>query len=352
MSNKRIQVSDDNGSTYVTLPGNQGELTDEMGNVTDTIFGQTYESQSPTLGQWGVTSNGLYKGIAGYQAVIKKSGTPTTMTAEACNLVSGKTYQVTAATKRVISYADGLTVLDNAVDQTANVISIDYLTGKVTFATAYTPTGAITVTGKYMPMTQAAKGRSFNLQLSVNQLDETGYDDAQGNTGYRVFDEGLRSVSLELGGISKAATGWRDILVARSVLYVEVDLNAADPGKNIFRGFFRSMNRGQSGNQGDVESETVQLQLYVPEGDLVARPFGWDIASASTLNPAIKKILTAVEGQTTIKVRYLPSGAISQSPLDGVVGDAIVAECSLANSIDGQNEFSFNFRGTGAASAV
>jgi len=352
MSNKRIQVSSDNGSTYVTLPGNQGELTAvEMGNVTDTVFGQTFESQQPTLGMWGVTSNGLFKGVAGYNAVIKKSGTPTAMTAEACTLVSGKTYQITAATKRVISWLNTLTVLDNAVDRTAQVESIDYLTGKVTFLASHTVVGPVTVTGSYLPMTQVAKGRSFNLRQSVAQVDTTGYDDAQGNGGFKTFDEGLRTVSLELGGIFSATAAWAAAAVARGIVYVEVDLDASNTGKNVFRGFFKIMSTSQSGNQGDVETQTVNLSLWVPDSDLVVTPFSWTIDSASRLSSAIQKCLAAFAAQSTLKVRYLPQGAIGQSPNDGTVGDAIVTEASLANSIDGQNEFSFTFRGTGAPAA-
>jgi len=352
MANKRIQVSDDNGVTFVTLPGNTGDLTDEMGNVVDTIFGQSFESQQPTLGQWGVTANGLYKGVAGHNAVIKKSGTPIAMTSEAMSLVSGKTYQITAAARRVISFLNPVTVLAGGTDVTANVESIDYLVGRVTFKATYTPASPVTITGFYIPMTQIAKGRSFNLSQTVAEQDTTGYDDAQANNGYRRFDEGLRSVSLELGGIFAASSAWRTALTTRALIYVSVDLDFSNPGKTMFHGFFKAMSTGQSGAQGDVETATQTLQLWVPDGDLVARPFGWDIAPDSTLNSALKKCIAAFQAQTGLTVRYLPNGAIGQTPLDGVVGNAILTDISLANAIDGQNEFSLSFRGDGPATAV
>lgn len=352
MANKRIQVSGDNGVTWATLPGNQGELTDEMGNVVDTIFGQEWESQLATLGQWQITANGLYKGVAGYNALIKKAGTPLPVTDEAMTLVSGKTYQITAAAKRTLALTTAITVKANATDATAQVEKIDYLNGKVTFKAAYTPTGAVTLSGSYVPMTQIAKGRSFNLSQNANELDVTGYDDAQSNSGFRVFEAGLRTVSLELGGIAKASTGWRSSLIARERLMVSVDLDASDPGKSMFSGYFSIMNRGQSGNQGDVEAETIQLQLYAPDGDLVQRPFGWDIAANSRMNAALKTCLTAYETGTQIKVRYLPTGAISAAPPNGAEGTAYVTEASLANAIDGQNEFSFTFRGSGTPVVV
>lgn len=353
MSNKRVQVSSDGGSTFVTLPGNQAELTNiEMGTVNDTVFGQSYESSQPSLGQWGVTANGLFKGVAGYNAVIKKSGTPTAMVAEPMGLVSGKTYQITAATKRMIAWTAAITVLDNAVDATANVESIDYLTGKVTFAAAYTPTGPITITASYLPMTQIAKGRSFNLRQSIAQIDTTGYDDAQANDGFRIFEYGLRTVSLELGGIFSATSAWAAAAATRGVVMVEVDLDASDPGKNIFRGFFKIMSTSQSGNQGDVENQSVQMSLWVPDSDLVTAPFSWTIDAASRMSTAVQKCLAAFANQTELDIRYLPTGVTGANPLDGTEGTVILTEASLANSIDGQNEFSFTFRGVGAPASV
>lgn len=351
MSNKRVQVSSDGGSSYVTMPGNQAELTNiELGNTTDTIYGQEFDSQQPSLGKWGVSTNALFKGVAGYNAVIKKSGTAVTMTAEACALVTSKTYQVTDTTKRLISWADTLVVLDNAVDKTADVESVDYLTGKVTFGAAYTVTGPITVTGKYMPLTQIAKGRSFNLRQTVTEIDETGYDDAQANNGFMVYANGLKSVSLELGGIFASSATWPALAATRGIVYVQVDLDASNPGKNIFSGFFKIMSTRQSGNQGDVESQTVQLQLWVPEGSLVVRPFGWDIAAASTMSSAVQKCLAAFANGTVLDIRYLPTGAIGAS--NGTEGEVIITEFSLANAIDGQNEFSATFRGTGEPATV
>src|SRR4051812_20295592 len=96
---KRIQISSDNGTNKYTFPGSKGEITKETGDIKDTILGQDYESSQPGLIGWSVTTDGLYKGFAGYVAKIMKSGTPTSMTAEAMTLVTGKTFKITAPTK-------------------------------------------------------------------------------------------------------------------------------------------------------------------------------------------------------------------------------------------------------------
>jgi hypothetical protein len=292
----------------------------------------------------------VVKSIAGYNLLLKKGGTPTAMTAEATTLVSGKTYQITASAKRVISYLHTLTVLDNGVDHTADVLSVDYLSGKITWKAAYTPTGATTITGTYIPLTVIAKARSMNLTMNQGVTDTTDYATAQANGGWRTFAAALRTVSMEIGSIYDAATGWAAVLAARGIVYVEGDLDAADPGKNVFRGFFKVNNQGKNGNQGDVEAETIGLSLWVPDGTLVEQAFAWYIAVSSTLNNAIKIILTAFMAQSSIDVRYLPTGTADGT--SGNTGDAVPIELSMRNVIDGINEFSFNFRGSGAPAAV
>lgn len=346
MANKRVQVSDDGGSTFFTLPGNQGEKREELATVDDTIFGANYESGNPTLAQWNVSANGVYKGVAGYNAKLMGPGTPTSMAAEALTLVSGKTYRITAATKRMLSLGHTITVYDNAVDATAEVASIDYLTGTVTFDSGYTVTGPVTLDGYYIPMTQLGKARSFSLTQTKAELDNTTYEAAQTNGGYRTFDPaGLKTANLEIGSIFLNSTIWLPLLRARSVVYVECDLDISDPGKTMFRGFYRVSSHVGSGNQGALEEETIQMTLYAPDGDLIVQPFGWYIESTSRLNIAIKKALLAWSQDESINVRYLPDG------VNGFEGEAIITECSLANAVDGQNEFTFGFRGSGTAAA-
>jgi len=343
MSNKAVQIST-NGTTWYTLPGNQGSYTDELNETKDTVFGQTFESNQPNIGQWNIQANAIFKGIVGYNMDIFKGGTPTSTTAEACALVSGKTYQVTNTAHRVMDYNNTVTVLDNSVNQTANVLSIDYLTGTVTFLSTYTVTGPVTMTYYYVPMTQIAKAKSTKLSLTQTAIDQTGYDDAQGNSGFRVMVPGLRSVTLELGNIFKASNAWETALQGRGYVMIALDLNG--DGLTVFRGFFKLSKRTQSGNQGEVEAETVSAMLWVPPGALVAFPANWYISGSSTLATAVQAVLTAWANQTTIYARYLPSGAPGQTPLDGVSGSAFPIDCSLDNSVDGLNTFTVNMRGT------
>jgi hypothetical protein len=339
MATKRIQISDDGGSNYYTFPGSTGELRRELASVTDTIFGQNFQSEDVSLGQWNMTCNSFFKGVAGYIASVKQGGTPTAMTTEAMTLVSGKTYQITDTARRIIDYNTTVTVFDNAVNHTADVLSIDYLNGTVTFAPAYTPTGPITITGNYIPTAVIARSKSFTLTQTAAEIDTSDYETATANGGWRTFDPGLASVRMDIGGIYNSSDAVQTALASRAVMYV--DVAPANDANTVFRGFFKRTNFGQSGDVGALEDRTLQLGLFVPDGQLVERPFGWYFTANTTLNLAVRKALSAWQNMTKPKFRYLPNGT------SGYAGDGIVTEATLTNTMEGLNEFRFNFRGSG-----
>lgn len=337
---KEVRVSADD-VTYYTLPGGAGEWNDEGDQITDTIFGQTFASTQPGLITWGSNANALYKGFAGYVASIKKSGTSTTMTGEAMALLSGKTYQITNTAKRVIDFASAVTVLGNAIAIAADKIeSIDYMFGKVTFISSYTPASPVTITGKYLPMTEVAKANSFTLSQTVETIDKTDYATARANNGYRVFDPGLRTVSLELGGFYDVTNAFWEILEAREDLVIEI--NPDGSGNSICRGIFKMVSRSQSGDVGALEEETRTFNLSVPEN--IDSVLVWWHDSDTTLSQAIRVLLDAFSNQTKVYVQYLPEGPGEV----GFSGQAVLTDVSLSSSLDAMNEFTANFQGSDA----
>lgn len=343
---KRIRVSDDNGVTWWTLPGNTGDKRAEASVNDDTIFGQNYTSEQPGLIAGMITSNGILKGYAGYQATLKRGGTPIVMTDEAMTLVSGKTYQITAATKRIIDLATPIVVEGNNIAiAAANILNIDYLNGTVTFQAAYTPTAPITITGAYVPTAVMASGRTFTLNQTAAEVDDTTYEVAQANNGQRTYDQGLKQVRLEVGGIKNASNTFMADLLGRTMIYV--DISPQGDGNHFFRGFFKPHNDTQQGNNGALEEENVTLGLYVPEGDLIKAPFAWTFPAGTAMSKALRVCLEAWQNGTVIGVQYLPDGTNGQQNLA-----AIVTEATLANTMEGLNEFRFSMRPSGAMTAV
>lgn len=342
---KRIRISSDAGTTWFTLPGNSGEFQSDAGELDDTIFGQDYKSSEIGIINWSVKTNAFYKGFAGYQVDLKKSGTPTTFTTEACTLISGKTYQVNDTTKQVWDRLTAVNVFDGGVNKDAFVESIDFIFGRVTFLPSYTVTGAVTVTGKYLPMTVLASYKDFTLGMSMDPKDTTDVPTAQSNGGYATYEAGLKTVTLELSGVFNVTNAYRAALAARSELILEI--NPDGTSKSVARGYFKPIATGQSGDVGALEEETVSFRLQVPSSPSnIQYPFRWSHAVSTTLNTAVQKILTAWQDGTVINVQYLPDGST------GVTGQCVISDCTLTGGLESMNNFDVQLQGSGAITAV
>ncbi len=347
MAAKTISLSSDGGTTYFVLPGNSGELRNDGAEIDDTIFGANFRSNFPGLINWGVTANGIYKGFAGYEVDISEIGTASVFTAESMTLVSGKTYRIDDATKEIWDRSEvTMDILDSAASVAdADIESIDFLFGKVTFVSSYTPSGAITATGKFFPVAAVGKAQSYNLTQTAEAIENTDFVTAQANSGRRTFEAGLKTVALELTGVYDLTNGFLAALLARAETIIEI--NPDGNQKSRCRGFFRLISEGQSGDVGALEEETVNFSLSVPDNvPAVEFPFSWDHANDTTLNTAIQKALTSWQDESALDVEYLSDGVA------GLEGVCVVTEISLAGGLETMHEFNISVQGTGATTPV
>lgn len=348
MAAKTISVSADD-STYYVLPGSTGDAQNQASSIDDTIFGQSYKSIQPGLVGWDVSGQAFYKGFAGYKAKILKTGSSTAMTDEAMTQVgSSKTYRVTAATKRVVNPAVAIVIEDHSggggtpADVTAQVESYNYLFGEITFLNAFTPTGAVQITGEYYPTSTLGKANSYTLTQTAQAIDKTDFGTAQGNSGHRVFQQGLRTVQLDLEGFYDVTSAFRVALDARNNIIVEI--NPDGSGKSLARGFFQVTSQGQSGQVGALEDEKVSMMLNVPSSSYI--PFGWHHESDTTLHSSVRAVLDAWLANGAIFVKYQYDGT------NGIKGASIVTEATMKGGLDAMNEFTCKFQGTGQLTTV
>lgn len=336
---KRVQITPDAGTTWYTFPGDKGDRQLTAADIKDTIFGTDYESGQTGLINWTETCNGIYKGFAGYVAKVSKSGTPTTFTTSAFSLVSGKTYKITDATKNIWDRATAVSVFDNAVAVSgANILSIDYLNGRVTFVGGYTVTGPVTATGKYLPMTQVAGANSFTLTQNATAIDNTDFVVAQGNTGFRVYICGLKTVKLGLKGFYKVSNAFEALVAARSECVIEI--NPDGGGLTVARGWFKPLTTGQSGGVGALEDQSLDFTLSVPDQTGITIPFAWVFNAGSTLSLAIQTAINNWQNGTLATINYLTDGSA------GFKGDAVITDLSLSGGLDVMNDFSLKFQGS------
>jgi hypothetical protein len=346
MAAKLVRISNDGGATYFSVPGPGAELAIESATLNDTILGQSYTSEFPGLQSWSVSSSGYYKGLAGYVADIKKAGTPTAVTAEAFTLVSGKTYQISNSAKEVWDATVVPVVKDGTTTVvSSNIASYDYLFGIVTLASSYSVTSNITANLTYLPMAVFGKGQSFTLTQQADALDQTTYITAQADGGYMTNAPGLRTVSLDIDGIYDVSADNIAQLQARSQYVIEI--NPDGNGKSVARGFFYLLSVNESGDVGANEVESLSFNLSVPSSDYI--PFGWQHETDTTLPDAIEIALTAWEDEDILDIQYLPNGV---GGAGGQEGSVVVTDLTLSSSVDGLNEFTMNFVGTGALTDV
>lgn len=326
MKVKRVEVSPD-GLTYYSLPGSSADLSAENNQLDDTTFGQSFKSTESGLTEWSVTSNAKYKGHAGYVAKVKRGDTPVTITNELMTSLGSNTYQITDEAKQVLNwnvmpvFRGNGNVISNSLIQ-----NLDWTFGRVTFSSPVaTP---VTVTGEYVPLLEFAKATSFNLAQTADTVNTTSYGF---NQGYSDFNPTLLGVSAEVSNIQLEGSFF-NILKDRQQLVIEINPN----GDTKARGIYKMVSTGGSGGLSDVEVESLNFGLSVPE---VGSPFGW--AYGSDLSMAIQTVITAYITRSNIWVRYLPEGPTQ----DGKGGQAIVTDASLDGAVDGMNEFSFSFQG-------
>lgn len=343
MTAKIIAFSADD-TTYYTVPGSTGDFSIETATANDSIFGIDFQSTQSTLGAWTASCNAFLKNYAGYVATFKKSGTATSMTAQAMTLVTGKTYKVSDATKNALSYSHAVTVYDDAVDVTDEVDSIDYLFGRVTFDSGYTVTGDVTIDAYYLPLSAVGTTREFSLDMSAEAVDSSSHTAAQSNSGWRTYESGLKTVSLTASGFYNSSNAYQALVTGRSTILVEINPDGA--GLSTARGYFKAISTGRSGDNGGNENEDISFELAVPYDTDVTVPFKWLHESASTMSSAVQLALSSLLNGTDMYCKNLPNGVA------GDKGATVVTSVSLSNSVDGINEFSVSMQGNGAPSTV
>lgn len=348
MASKEIQLSTDSGTTWNTLPGSTGTMQVNGTEIDDTILGQTFKSSQPGLLDWSVSSNALYKGFAGYVAAVNITGISTTITAEAANLVSGQIYQITNVAHRVLDRTVAISVLANAVVvPAASIASIDYLTGSITFATAYTVTAPVTITGAYLPMTAIASASGFTLTMTAETVDNTDFTTAQSNGGFKASGYGLRTIAVNLTGFHSNINNYFTLVTGRSEVVIQLKPSGADDAVAI--GFFKPKSKQQQGNVGALEQDDIDFTLSVPSSSYA--PFEWIFSVATTLNKAVQDFLSAWINTSKLEIKYLQNpAAIAGS--QGYSGTGVITEATLKGGLDVMNEFTIQITGDGIITQV
>ena len=218
--------------------------------------------------------------VPGFKTSVKLSGTPTTLTSAAMSTYStvANTYQVTNTSYQCFSSTATLTFRDTGSTtaiSTANIESINYLFGAVTLSTALTGSttfnGEVTVSGKYIPLTEITGAHQYTLTQAATMLDNTDFS----STGWTSRISGLKTVSLSLTKFEDNSSGTTestiyDYFIDGSKFIVEIKPNTT--GLKA-RGWFIVENENRTGGVNDISDRSISFQLQPELG--YGKGFGW-----------------------------------------------------------------------------
>ncbi len=228
--------------------------------------------------------------VAGYQALVRRSGVSTGITTEPLQLSpSGQSVQfrITDSAKRVIDpnvdfhFKNGTSSIAYST-----ITSLDLLHGYVTFSAAQSA-GSVTslsFSGSYLPLTTSSEvfldSKSFKLSLSRDLLDTTVFTgDSSSFTKRRLA--ALKDASLDIESV--ADVGQLGVLTnsaafAGDHVVVEVSFGGTAASNPKFRGITRVSDIDISGANEDLVKTSVSFKISqaptLPAGFSAAYGFG------------------------------------------------------------------------------
>ena len=204
-------------------------------------------------------------GKASYNTKVKISGVSTAMTSQAMTVVTGNTYQINSTARRVWN-PNGSFAFTNLGSTIAasNIVSIDYLFGKVTFATSKTT--VVLASGTYLPVANIIGANSYTLNLSRAVLDDTDFT----STGWVSRGTvGLLDAKVSLSRWEDLDVDYFDILNDET----KVVLDLAPGGESLLaRGFFKLESDNLSGDVAGLEAAELS---FVLDGDTTGKNFSF-----------------------------------------------------------------------------
>lgn len=213
---------------------------------------------------------------AAHPTTIKIPGTSTAMVDQPCSLVSGTTYRITDAAKRVLDPDAAVTVKDGGVAVAAADYTVDPLFGTVTLDSA--PGGAVTISASYLPLLTVGTARGFGIQASRTVLDDTTFGDlakakllglADGSVSLDLLEDLLEDHDPGAG-----ARTLGDYLAQGLPVLVEIHPGAAGP---YFRGWYVAESQEVAGEVDDLVTASLSLTCSARTitGRQDAASFGW-----------------------------------------------------------------------------
>lgn len=215
---------------------------------------------------------------AGYNSAVRFALGAVAHTAEAfSNSDSGvyRQYKITAAARRILSLADGLTVKVNGTPTFD--YTVDTLFGTVTFGSALIISDVVTADTNYFPLITIGVAKEFTLKVMANPVERTAFEDA----GDRKWIPTLRQASVDLGLVVPAAQEFTTDIsfdsgtFSRGLLVTEIQPDVTR--HEVFRMWSRIPSTESKALVAAIAEGSMSLISTGDIANLGSRSFGWGV---------------------------------------------------------------------------
>lgn len=325
--------------SLTVLPGNSGEISLESSDNDTTIYGNVFSSSLPGVLDHSFSGNAWFRQTAGFEARVRRGGTPTTFTTEPMTNLSGKLYMITDFTKSLWDYNEPVTIFDDGVVvNPSNIQTIDWMFGKVTFQPAYTVNGPVTATGTYVPTAAFGCANSVSLTQNAESVLNSCFELVQENNGFNTYRSGLKTVSAELSGFYRVENDFFELLKEREEMILEIDWEGNT--ETVTRGVFRLANTSLSGDVGQNEEFSTSFTLSTPEEII---PYSWHFGANTQATPGMQAIIMSWINRQDLFFDYFPFGFLSK----GYEGQMVVTDASISVDTGSIAEMTVGGQGNG-----
>lgn len=196
--------------------------------------------------------------VASYGTIIYSVGAPVTVVAEPATAtgLGSNEFQITEESRRLLSPETAIRAYDSNDDSEMQIIAIDYFNGVIT--TLNSPVGDVEVDAAFVTKVPIGGSKDYSYELTGDVLENTSFDMAKSNGGYRTRCYGLHDVTVSVSRYDDLVQQFKNSKIAREKVYIEIWPGG---GPSVFKGWFVVETSSVSGEIGTLEEESLSFSL-------------------------------------------------------------------------------------------
>jgi len=193
---------------------------------------------------------------AAYGTIIYSVGDPVIFNGEDTTDIGSNQFQINDVSRRLFNPDTEVSAYDDGVE--IEISNIDYFNGIVTLSSAPTDPALVTIDGAFVTKVMIGGSKDYNFEIGGDILDNTSFQTAQTNGGWRTRCYGLHDVTVSISRYDDLTGKFRKHKSARERVYIEI---LPGGGISALKGWFVIEASSFSGDIGSLEEESLSFNL-------------------------------------------------------------------------------------------